>query len=91
MGADGLSGRRNNLQPGRDAVRRPDLGPAFEFTRKPGETWKDAFSRVPRTLAMPVRVQGEAICYGRDGRSLYLTSERRPTPLWEVRPVTSDQ
>ena len=35
-------------------------------------------------IVLPVRVQGEAICYGQDGKTLYLTSEKRPTPLWEV-------
>jgi len=57
---------------------------AYEFTRKPGETWKDAFSRRPRTLAMPLRRQGESISYGADGKTLYLTSEKVPTPLWEI-------
>jgi hypothetical protein len=33
---------------------------------------------------MPLRRQGESICYGPDGRSLYLTSEKLPTPLIEI-------
>ena len=39
---------------------------------------------------MPRRVQGESICYGIDGRTLYLTSECKgkssadPSPLLEV-------
>jgi hypothetical protein len=33
---------------------------------------------------MPRRRQGESICYGPDGKTLYLTSEQLPTPLWEV-------
>jgi len=57
---------------------------AYEFTRKRGETWKAAFSRRPRTLAMPLRRQGESISYGADGKTLYLTSEKVPTPLWEI-------
>ncbi len=62
---------------------------AVEFTRRPGETWPAAFSRAPRAISMPVRVQGEAICYGADGATLYLTSElgrdrARRTPLYEV-------
>jgi len=57
---------------------------AFEFVRKPGEPWAKAFARLPRMLPMPPRIQGESICYGADGRTLYLTSEKRPTPLLEV-------
>ena len=57
---------------------------ACEFTRKPDETWKQAFARLPRIIAMPPRMQGESICYGHDGKTLYLTSEKRPTPLLEV-------
>ena len=60
-------------------------GPAFEYTRKAGETWKEAFARAPRMLSTPARQQGESICYGRDGKTLYLTSEKLPAPLWELR------
>jgi len=59
-------------------------GDAYEFSRADGEDWKTAFSRPGRWLAMPRRRQGESICYGPDGRTLYLTSEQLPTPLWEV-------
>jgi len=57
---------------------------AAECIRHAAESWADALNRLPRRLALPNRRQGEAICYGPDGRSLYLTSERRPTPLLEV-------
>ncbi len=59
---------------------------AFEFTRLEGEDWPSAFSRSGRVIAMPEREQGEAICYGADNQSLYLTSEKLPTPLWEIAP-----
>ena len=62
-------------------------GNACEYTRAAGEDWSAAFSRAPRTLTMPSRAQGESICYGADGRTLYLTSEKVPTPLFEVAPV----
>jgi len=57
---------------------------AYEFTRGPKETWAAAFARTPRKLDMPRRNQGESICYGQDGKTLYLTSEFAPTPLLEV-------
>jgi hypothetical protein len=59
-------------------------GDAFEYSRGPDEDWRLAFARIPRQIAMPARAKGESICYGRDGRSLYLTSEAKSTPLWEV-------
>jgi hypothetical protein len=57
---------------------------AYEFQRRDGESWADAFRREPQVIKMPIRKQGESICYAADSRSLYLTSERRPTPLWIV-------
>jgi hypothetical protein len=57
---------------------------AYEYVRAAGEKWAAAFARPARTIPMPVRRQGESICYGPRGRSLYLTSEKLPTPLLEV-------
>jgi hypothetical protein len=59
-------------------------GPAFEYTRAANETWAQAFARAGRRIPMPIRKQGEGICYGMDGKTLYLTSEGLPTPLIEV-------
>lgn len=69
---------------GRRAIIVSYVG-AYEFTRRDGETWATAFARPPRVLRMPLRPQGEAICYGGDDRSLYLTSEGRGQSLWLVR------
>ncbi len=60
------------------------LGQAFEFARGKDETWKEALAREPRTINMPPRKQGEAICYGINGTDLYLTSELTPTPFFLV-------
>jgi hypothetical protein len=59
-------------------------GPAYQVVRRKGETWAKALARPPRVVPLPRRRQGEAICYGPDGRTLYLTSEKLPTPLIEV-------
>jgi hypothetical protein len=63
-------------------------GPAFEYVRAGGEKWSAAFRRPGRKLWMPGRRQGESICYGPDGKTLYLTSEKLPTPLLEVPAIT---
>jgi hypothetical protein len=62
-------------------------GSAYEYTRLGKESWGDAFARKGRELKMPTRRQGESICYGPDGKTLYLTSEKLPTPLLEVPPA----
>lgn len=57
----------------------------FEFPRNEGDGWKQAFLRVPKTFTVPTRHQGESLCYAADGKSVFLTSERLPTPLLQVR------
>jgi len=64
-------------------------GHAREYSRGPDESWSSAFSQEERLVVMPRREQGEAICYGADGRTLYLTSEGVSQPLWEVSPTSS--
>jgi hypothetical protein len=65
-------------------------GDAWEYARRPKESWADASARAPRRIRMPPRIQGESICYGIDEKTLYLTSECRgknsadPSPLLEV-------
>ena len=57
---------------------------AYQFMREKNESWQQALQREPRRIDMPQRRQGESICYGLDGWTLFLTSEKLPTPLWEV-------
>lgn len=38
----------------------------------------------PVISSVPFMVQAEALGYGRDGRSIWLTSERRPAPIYRV-------
>jgi len=57
---------------------------AFEFSRRSGQTWAAALSGRPQEITLPKRRQGEAICYGHNGRTLFLTSEGRKEPFWKV-------
>jgi hypothetical protein len=59
-------------------------GDLTEYARGPGESWAVAFGRPGRTIAAPGRQQGESVCYGPDGKTLYLTSEGSPCPLLTV-------
>jgi hypothetical protein len=56
-------------------------GHAYEFQRIAEQNWADAFAGEPREVVLPERVQGESICYSTDDKTLYLTSEKLPTPL----------
>ncbi len=57
---------------------------AYLFSRLNGERWADAFSRIPQTVAIPHLRQKESACLTPDGRKLYITTEKRPTPLLVV-------
>ena len=59
-------------------------GNLVEYTRRPGETWRAAFARRGRMIAAPIRRQGESVCFGHDGKTLYLTSEGSPCPLFRL-------
>ncbi|MFC1479293.1 protein kinase [Planctomycetota bacterium] len=50
-------------------------GGVYRYTRKQGEKWTEAFSRQPVRFAIPNIPQAEAVCFGPDGKSIYITSE----------------
>ncbi|NCC52435.1 MAG: DUF3574 domain-containing protein [Spartobacteria bacterium] len=58
-------------------------GDAYVFNRGVGD-WADVLAQDPLPVPMPKRRQGEAVCFGADPRTLYLTSEKLPSPVWEV-------
>ena len=60
-------------------------GLAFEYTRLETESWTVAFGREAKPIFSPFRRQGESICYGSDGKTLYFTSEKLPTPFFELK------
>jgi hypothetical protein len=59
---------------------------AFIYERQADESWPIALNRAPREIPLPLRQQGEAICWDADEQTLLLTSEKIPTPFWLVRP-----
>ena len=65
-------------------------GNAYQYVRGADETWETAFARPSREIKMPERKQGETICFGADGRTIFLTSEHLPTPLFRVSVVHAD-
>lgn len=55
-------------------------GGGMVFERKTGESWADALAREPAPLTLSGLLQGEAICFTPDAKSLYIASEG-PQPL----------
>jgi hypothetical protein len=60
----------------------------YLYQRENNESWADRLRRpgVQLDAAVP-RAQGEAACFGSDNVTLYFTSEKRPTPFFQLRPV----
>jgi hypothetical protein len=53
-------------------------GDAYVFERADGDGWGQALRRIPRRIALPYAGQREAATLSKDGRYLYVTSERGP-------------
>lgn len=51
------------------------------FRRREKESWAEVFTQAPQVLALPSIYQPEAICFGRDNGTVYVSSEESPTPL----------
>ncbi|HVF10688.1 MAG TPA: hypothetical protein VNA16_07790 [Abditibacteriaceae bacterium] len=59
---------------------------AYEWNLPAQSPWTAVWQITPHAFALPATKQGEAICYSADGNSLFTTSEKRPTPLWQLTP-----
>ena len=62
---------------------------AYLYTRSSGERWNTAFSRLPMMVYLPAQEksklrQREALCFGPQNRSLFVTSEDRHAPLYRL-------
>lgn len=54
------------------------------FERHPDDTWPQVFDRRPASLILPKMRQAEALCFAADGKSLLMTSEQLPAPLYRL-------
>ncbi len=54
----------------------------YRFRRQPGETWLEVLQRKPEEVVGPPSIQNEAIGYSVDGKAIYVTTEKLPTPLF---------
>jgi hypothetical protein len=56
----------------------------YLYTREEGETWAEAFRREPQEFVGPPGTHDEAVAFSPDGRSVYVTTERRPAPIYRL-------
>jgi len=56
----------------------------YLYTREAEESWAEAFRRAPRERVGPPGSHDEAVAFSLDGRSVYVTTERRPAPVYRL-------
>ncbi len=56
----------------------------YRYRRQENEDWLSAMQRKPEELVGPPAVQNEAIAYTTDGKAIYVTTEKRPAPVFRV-------
>jgi hypothetical protein len=56
----------------------------YIFQREEGETWAEAFQRKPVEHVGPPGLHDEAVTFGHDQQSIYITTERRPAPVYRL-------
>jgi hypothetical protein len=57
----------------------------YRFQRESGEAWLDVLRKEPLEVVGPPAVQNEAISYSVDGKAVYVTTEKKPTPLFRFK------
>lgn len=57
---------------------------AYLYRRLPHEAWPAVFERSPQLIVMPGLRQLESLCFSPNAKSIYITSEKLPTPLYRL-------
>ena len=74
-----------DISPDGRRVALCDYAQGYELTLpEGGKGFDDIWRQPPRALSLGARLQGESIAYRLDGAALLATSEKTPTPLFEV-------
>jgi len=81
-----LPGRPTSLSLSRDASRAAVLTYAsvWIYDRAADESWAQAFARTPRSFPIALLAQAEAVAFGADADTVYVTGERWPVPLLKL-------
>lgn len=56
----------------------------YLYSRQDGESWAEAFRRPPQEYLGPPGTHDEAVSFSLDGRAVYVTTERRPAPVYRL-------
>jgi hypothetical protein len=56
----------------------------YRFKRNPDEDWLTAMQRKPTEVVGPPAPQNESVAYSTDGKSIYVTSEKLPAPVFRI-------
>jgi hypothetical protein len=56
----------------------------YRFKRSPGEDWLSVLQKDPEEVVGPPAVQNEAISYSTDGRAIFVTTEKKPAPVYRI-------
>jgi hypothetical protein len=56
----------------------------YLFERRADESWIEAFQRAPEEIIGPPGTHDEAVGFSADGRSVFVTSEASPAPLYRL-------
>jgi hypothetical protein len=56
----------------------------YIFQRADDETWAEAFQRPPEEYEGPPGLHDEAVAFGHDQGSVFVTTERRPAPIYRL-------
>lgn len=56
----------------------------YLFHRAEDETWAEAFRKAPEEIIGPPGTHDEAVAFSEDGKAVYVTTERRPAPIYRL-------
>ena len=62
----------------------------YRYRREQGEDWLTALHRKPDEVVGPPAVQNEAIAYSTDGKTILVTTEKRPAAVYRVEFIGDD-
>jgi len=56
----------------------------YRFKRKADEDWLSALQRKPEEVVGPPAAQNEAISYAANGKAIFVTTEKKPSPVYRI-------
>ncbi len=57
---------------------------ALYFSRNKSSDWTEVLSGSPKEIVFPPLPQAESVCFSRDGKEIYITTEQLPAPLFKA-------